>query len=379
MATFKKYTNKKGEFWLFTVYLGIDPMTGNNKRTTHRGFKTKQAAKIALDRLLHDIEVNGIENKQMPKTFKDIYELWLEYYKDTVKESTLYNVKLMFKRTILPAFGNLRIKQITGVYCQKIVNDWAKKYVTANQMAFRTSVVFKYALKLEYIQRNPMEYVTIARNRKRSKPKKDNFYSKDELKTFLSFLDHNKQPFNFFRVLSYTGLRKSELLALRWSDIDFDNNQISVSKTLAVADNKLIVQTPKTENSVRVVNIDDSTMHILKRWRLTQRSIMLRRGFNTGKRDQLIFCTLNNKYLNTTAPNEWLVSVYKSHPDFKQINVHGFRHTCASLMFASGADVKQVQMRLGHSNVQTTLDIYTHVTEQSERETVDTFSQYMEQ
>lgn len=379
MATIKQYSNHKGDFWMFTAYLGKDPMTGRDKRTTRRGFKSKRAAKTALDRLINDIQENGFTKKQMPKTYNDVYLLWLDSYRDTVKESTYNITTRLFNNHIIPTFGDLRIEKINALFCQKVVNKWAKTLSTTNQIKTYANVVFKYAVKLEYITRNPMENITVPKKRRQTAKKDDNFYTKQELQAFLSVLDHNKRPFNFFRILAYTGMRKSELLALQWSDVDLDNNQITINKTLARGVSRNIIQSPKTESSNRVISIDYETANILKRWRLVQRSTMLRRGFNTSASNQLLFTSLHNKRLNTTDPFHWLNTIYKDNPKLKQITVHGFRHTCASLMFEAGADVKQVQTRLGHSSVQTTLNIYTHTTAENERKSVDAFIKYMEQ
>lgn len=378
MATFKKYTNKKGEFWLFKAYLGIDPMTGKEKRTTRRGFKTQKAAKIAYDRLLNDIQENGFAQTKAPETFRDVYKLWHEEFVDTVKSSSVEVITSIFNNNILPVFGDLRLNKISVVFCQQAVNTWSKEFATASRMRMLTSTIFKYAMKLEYTERNPMELVTMPHNRKQSQGSGDNFYSKDELRVFLSYLDRNTLPYYFFRVLAYTGMRKGELLALQWSDIDAKTNQITINKTVSRG-KKQKIETPKTKNSNRIISVDQSTIDTLKRWKLLQRTIMLRHGFNTNNNHQLVFSApRSNGLILTSIPIKWINQVHKAHPKLKRITVHGFRHTCASLMFASGADVKQVQMRLGHANVQTTLNIYTHITQDSARQTVDSFAKYME-
>lgn len=130
MAMIKQYKKKNGEkAWYFKTYLGIDPLTRKKKYTTKRGFKTQKEAKIALSRLELEIEKTGfsVEKKEIP-TFKEIYDLWYEQYKNTVKESTLFVQRNAIEKHIIPKFGSLPLDKITVVYCQEQVNDWFSYY-----------------------------------------------------------------------------------------------------------------------------------------------------------------------------------------------------------------------------------------------------------
>lgn len=127
MATFKQYEKKNGtKAWLFKGYLGTDPVTGKEVHTTRRGFSTKKEAKLALSRLKLDYEENGLK-KDEKETFKQIYELWVETYKTTVKEVTFIKNEIKFNKWILPVYGDLRIKEVTVKRAQQIVNAWAKE------------------------------------------------------------------------------------------------------------------------------------------------------------------------------------------------------------------------------------------------------------
>lgn len=104
---------------------------------------------------------------------------------------------------------------------------------------------------------------------------------------------------------------------------------------------------------------------------------MFRLGYNFMSDNNLVFPTHSNKPNQPTQPTQWNNSICE-HGHLRYIAVHGFRHTHASLLFDSGASMKDVQKRLGHSSMKTTMDIYTHVTKQSEQETVTEFERYME-
>ena len=124
----KKYTKKDGSTaYMFVAYLGIDPITHKQKRTTRRGFKTEREAKIAEAKLQTEVQANGFLNNEIT-TFKQVYELWLEQYKHTVRESTYQRVVTLFNTAILQHFDNVSIKSITIPYCQRVINKWNDKY-----------------------------------------------------------------------------------------------------------------------------------------------------------------------------------------------------------------------------------------------------------
>lgn len=178
-----------------------------------------------------------------------------------------------------------------------------------------------------------------------------------------------------FRVLAFTGLRKGELLALVWSDVDLNKRTLTVSKTLAKASNgQEHISTPKTTNSNRTIALDDNTVDVLKNWKKEQRSILEKVADDD---QQLIFTTMDNHLLYLDYPNNFLKTFLKNN-DLPHITIHGFRHTHASLLFEAGVSIKEAQARLGHKNIKTTMDIYTHVTNETREKTADKFSKFMD-
>lgn len=121
----------------------------------------------------------------------------------------------------------------------------------------------------------------------------ENFYSKEELNEFLEYVkeDLELNSYTYFRLLAYSGARKSELLALKWSDIDFDTSTLNINKTLTKGlNNKIIVQPTKTVNGRRVIDMDNDSMKLLKQWKMHQAQFMLKLGYNTNRPDQHVFC-----------------------------------------------------------------------------------------
>ncbi|GAA3601552.1 site-specific integrase [Secundilactobacillus similis] len=390
MASFKKYTDKTGsELWMFQAYLGIDPATGKKVKTTRRGFKRKKEAQLALNRLKLDFDKSGLARSQV-FTYQELYEQWLVGYRVTVKNSTLATVQRLFTNRILPAFGNRCIDKITLPYTQKVVNQWAKELASYRQVLTYAGMVFQYALKLDLIVKDPSKLVTHPKPKAAPGPKKfkladdwENYYTKEELQRFFDCLDDNEkitgrhQVSVFFKVMALTGMRDGEQLALKWSNVDLVNNVINVRQTLAKGTSGACIQSPKTPSSNRSINIDDDTARLLKKWQLIQRQQLLMTGYNVkAHADQLVFTNRKNTFLAQTTVQQWLVHIIEKY-HLKYIRIHGLRHTYASLLFESHASIKAMQKLMGHSNIQTTMNIYTHLSETTKQETVENMSKYV--
>lgn len=377
----KKYTTKNGETrYLFQTYLGIDPITGKERRTTRRGFKTMKEAKQAERNLLLDVEENGLPSNQsggfQDPTFEELAQLWLENYKTTVKPSTFENVKSKVEKMTEEHFEGLKLKKITVAYCQRVVIELSKTYVLYNHYLSVINRIFKYAVLMDILGSNPFDKVIKPKSRQTQR--KGNFLTKEELREFLKLAQTATLSYFFplVHLMSYTGLRQGEALALKWSDIDFENKKITVNKTAARIKEKQTLQTPKTKNSKRVISIDPTTLSILKSWKKDQIKIYFKNGKHFEGDDNFIF---------TNERGDW-VHIHNFIPYFKRfvtdhklkpITPHGLRHTHASLLFSAGVEPKNISDRLGHSTVQITLDLYTHITEEQRSDTVEKLLEYM--
>ena len=384
MATIKKYTKKDGSTaYMFQAYLGTDPNTGNRIRVTRQGFSTKKEASLAISRLKVDAD-EGSFIKASNDTFQAVYELWLEQYRNTVKESTLQKTMELFNNHILPAFGNMKMEKITVSFCQKKINEWFKFHSKYNVMKNYTSAVLKFAIRMDLIKSNPMDKITVPR--KMAKVDQDDelkYYNKEELQQFFSCCREDATQSNnllwitLFRLLAFSGMRKGEALALTWKDLDFQNEMVSVNKTVARGlGNRLLIQTPKTATSKRTIVLDGITLSMLSTWRKRQAMDFLKLGFNTMNEEQLIFPNTKNELMIPTKPDQKLDRMIKKN-ELKRITIHGFRHTHCSLLFEAGASIKEVQDRLGHADIQTTMNIYAHVTEKAKEKTAEKFAKYV--
>ncbi|EHK2906821.1 site-specific integrase [Enterococcus faecium] len=380
MAMIKQYKKKNGEkAWYFKTYLGIDPLTGKKKYTTKRGFRTQKEAKTALSRLELELQKTG-RPTSTNTTFKEAAELWLESYKKTVKESSYSRTKIIFNKHLYPKFGNIKLSKINTAYCQKVVNDWSEKGTSKQYPLFINYMnkVFKYAINIGLTSDNPTLNLIIPKPQIKTE-KKLKLYTKEQLELFLNEVSQEQNPYfknrdyTLFRLLAFSGCRIGEILSLTWDNINFKTNEMAIKKTVARSDKYYISKTPKTKKSNRIIYLDEKTIKQLKFWKLEQRKYLFQLGFT--KANYLFTNDENNFTINQSVAERY--NIYRERAGLPYIGLHGFRHTHASMLYEAGADHKEVQERMGHANIKTTMDTYTHITNSKKEETTQKLTNYI--
>lgn len=371
----KKYQTKDGETrYMLQAYLGVDPFTGKQRRTTRRGFKTQKEAKKAERELLLSVEENGFTDHSSKPTFKEVADLWLESYETTVKPTTYQNTRKYLNILIKDYFSDIRIESISVSMMQQIVLKLSKRYTAYSLYLSVVNRVFKFAMSLGIVQANPVDRII---RPKQQPPKSEKIaLTKEELNQFLTLAKEHARPVLYaaWHTLAYTGLRKGELLGLEWSDIDLDNKVISVQHNLVMVNGKYRIQSPKTRKSIRKITIDDTTASVLKSWKLEQKKLFFKNGV---KNSNIVFSGSSGEYLDKSHFRVSLKKFLKRY-DLPAITVHGLRHTHASLLFEAGVEPKTISDRLGHANIQTTLDMYTHLNDNQRSDVADRLLKFLE-
>lgn len=379
MTKIIKYTNKDNEtLYKFRFYAGLDELTGKQRYIRRQGFKSEKDAKTELLKIEYLVSTNQYFKSVKSGKFGDVLDEWLALHKETVKASTWQFIELRANKHVRPYFKDMYVDKITLRQCQDFVNKTFK--VAPVAYVYSVSIVkntLDYALRLGMIESNPMLYVIKPKKQANISDNHGNYYNKDELKKFLDVAKNtNLKKYALFRLLAYSGMRIGECLALTWHDLDYKNNTIAINKTLARTNNGIKIQTPKTKASNRVISLDNETIQVLKMWQLEQRKQLLKVGINAMDSKQLIFSNGKNSFIIVPTVRLAIKQIAKK-AGIHSITTHGFQHTHATLLFASGLDIKQVQARLGHSNVQTTLNIYTHAMKEKQDKIGDEFAKYI--
>ena len=379
MTKIIRYTNKDNEtLYKFRFYAGLDETTGKQRYIRRQGFTSEKDAKTELLKIEYLVSTNQYYKSVKSGKFGDVLDEWLSLHKETVKPSTWQFIELRANKHVRPYFKDMYVDKITLRHCQDFVNKTFK--VAPVAYVYSVSIVkntLDYALRLGMIESNPMLYVIKPKKQASISDNHGNFYTKDELKKFLDVAkDTDLKKYTLFRLLAFSGIRIGECLALTWHDLNYKNNTIAINKTLARTKNGIKIQTPKTKSSNRVISLDTETIQVLKMWQLEQRKQLLKLGINSMNKHQLIFSNGNNEYIYSGTVRK-SIKILAKKAGIHSITTHGFRHTHATLLFASGMDIKQVQARLGHSNVQTTLNIYTHAIQDKQDKIGDEFAKYI--
>ena len=371
-----KYNPDKRKPYSYRIFVGKNELTGAYMHR-QKSFKTFDEALESLVKLKKSLEDGTFQTTTKRYKYSDLVKLWLPQYKQTVKQSTYATVSQAIDNHILPSLGKFYLDKLSVVKCQKVVNDWFADYPGSyNRLYAYARKILEYGIHLEIINSNPMSKIIKPRAKKEAKVF-TNYYSKEELTKFLESCKKYGQPlyYTYFRLLAYTGLRPSEALALKWSDINFFKSTLSVNRTVDTKEhNKVVIDAPKTVNSIRTIDIDPSTVNLLRTWHRKNNTkvVTLNNGdgyvFYNPKRSEGVFVRQD--------ASRWDAEICDAY-NLRHISPHGFRHTHASMLFSAGAKPKEVQERLGHSTIKTTMDMYVHLSQADKKQTVAKFANYM--
>lgn len=355
----QKYTNSRGTFYHASTYIVVD---GVEKRPHKRGFKTKLEAQKWID----SVRVNGFDKPTHKLTYEDVYNEWIESYKLTVRPSTFNKTDGMFKHHILPALGHKKITDIKRVHCQSFINKLSEIVARPDKVLIYLKKVFVYAIQEEYINKNPCDNLLVPR-KKKSTEKGKTHLTAQELNTLLELCKSDNRPhiYPLFRLLSYTGMRRQEVLPLMWNDIDFEKGTLSINKAITRDyDNTYYIGETKNESSNRIISLDDETLNIMREWKI-------KNHYKTG----LVFPNSNGTLMSNSYINKTLQALCKR-AEIEPISSHRLRHTHCTILIEAGVNIKDVQERLGHSDIETTLKIYAHANN-NKKAAIDKFSKFV--
>jgi len=258
---------------------------------------------------------------------------------------------------IKPSIGSLLLTQVKPEHLQKCYQSWLKHGLSAGTIRYQHAVMHKAlqtALKWGLVARNVADSVDIPH----VKQSIMQTWNEDEVMQFLEAAKGG-QYYELFYLALFTGMRRSELLALSWQDIDFVLCQIYVNRGLQqLKDGSYVFTQPKSARSRRTIALPPSAVLLLQRYYDSLQMDYVVLGIPLTD-DTLVFSTLGKPLRPNTITRAWTSLAVRA--GIKRIRFHDARHTHASLMLKQGIHPKIVQERLGHASIQMTLDTYSHV------------------
>lgn len=292
---------------------------------------------------------------------------------------------------ILSPLVTVPIQRIKKKAYQDLIDELTNKFSPNYVSSIHTSasMVFDYAYDHKLISEIPSKNIKLPKKRKTVEELEENhslqqkFLEKEELEEFL--LKTKEIGLNgdllMFTLLSYTGIRVGEMVALKWSDIDFENHTLRIIRTYYNPNNNKVkyqLLTPKTEGSIRTITIDPLVIELLNIHKTNQDNLK-KENEPIYKDDGFIFATNDGYPITIKLVSTRLKRILKHTTITKHITPHSFRHTHTSLLIEANVHIKEIQDRLGHSDINTTMDIYAHMTKNLKKDASDKFGKLMKQ
>ena len=304
-----------------------------------------------------DVELT--EDSRM--TLGEWLDRWLAEYKDgTIRPGTLEGYRNYIENYIKPQLGGKQVSLITTQDVQRMYRrlksggrvredaEGSKRLSDSTVRHIHTMLhgAMKAAVQAHIIPKNPTENATVPK----SNYKPMQVLNEQELDTFLQAVQNDDVWRDFFYTELMTGLRRGELLALQWDDLDFETGVLTISKQVSLVRGKIVMSVPKTKSSIRKLVLPPAVVQVLREYR---KSVHSRWMFPSP--------VLEDLPLNPGSVYDRLQLILE-HANCKQVRFHDLRHTFATLALQNGMDVKTLSAMLGHVSAATTLDIYTHST-----------------
>jgi len=363
---------KRGSSYSYIVRVK-DPETGISKQKWISGFATKEEARSARDKARTEART-GVFVSPTKVTVKEHFEAWWEIKKEKVKPTTAANYRFLLDRYILPKFGSQLLKDLTSVKIEKMLIDLIQDHSesTVRLVSIVLAQGLERAVKDRLLPLNPAKGIERPKGKKRTVTP----YTSSELKRLLEELESHRL-FAFFRLLAYTGGRRGEILALRWSDLDPEKATLTISKNRTRLGKTVIEQdSTKGGDGKRIVQLDSETLRLMKDHRKRQIEERMKAG-SLWQEGNFIFAQETGLPLDPSTPYHLFKKTAKR-LGLRSESLHSIRHLHATELLNSGAGVHLVKDRLGHSDISTTLRIYAHIRPEQKQEVADLFARAIE-
>ena len=361
----RKRTTKSG-ITTYQVIVEEESSFANGKRK--RYYKTIQDGKKQAEKVMQDM-IHELETRTFVKdnriTVQDFMHQWLEIYvKNQLSPTTVQHYIDQTEKYIIPQFGDTCLQQLKNIDIQKWIFSLQKASPrtgkplspkTIKNILLNLSAAMKKAVMLELIPKNPCDDLML--------PKLEHYqpevYSMEEVETLLQCA-RNTALYLPLMIEICLGLRRGELLALRWHHVNFQTGCLTVEENLVTVNNQTITKAPKTQSGRREIQIPGTLLRLLKDTKAER---------HAGQNDYIVCQEDGSPYKSDSFSMKFRRFLKAN--DLKHIRFHDLRHINATIMLSLGISPKVAQERLGHSSYQITMDIYSHVLKKVEQEAAD--------
>lgn len=389
VGSITSYRTREGVRYRWQLRIPIDPESAGagTRLTGAGGFLTVEAADDALQEARRRLRAQEVISSERP-TVRNYSEAWLDGLR--LERSTIAGYRKIVRNHVTPHIGDLRLDQVTSTRLARLYRDLLShgrndnkdsggplSANTVNKVHVLIGSMLNAAVDDGLIASNPARKARTVKaptgRQIRAERPEIEAWTAAELRTFLDWDRdvYRDDLYTLWLVIASTGMRRGEAIALRWGDVDLKGSRIRIRRA-ADATDRTVTKTTKT-GSARPVDIDDTVVEALKAWKAVRGALSLdlarsdayvfgmddgrmRRANDVGRRWDVRIAAAR-RYLGSDAP--------------RRLTLKGLRHTHATLLLELGVHPKVVQERLGHSQISTTMNIYSHVTPTMQRDAVD--------
>jgi len=359
----RKRKTSNGYTWQIIIEAGFES-EGKRKRIYKTVNGTKKEAEKVLTMMLTELN-KGTLIEPSRLTVQEYLREWVKtYVEPNLAPTSLDGYRVNIERHIIPSIGHLKLQDLTPLHLQRLYKERLERgRVDGKGGLSAKSVIYihrnirealDHAVRMQIIPRNVADLVTLPR----VKPFKSEVYDEDQIKKLLQAAQGTDMELPV-TLAAALGLRRGELLALKWENVDLDGKTISVCDNLVPTSKGNITKAPKSENSRRTLDFPEGLAPLLKRHRRLQNERKLKLGpayCNQGH----VCCQEDGKYWAPSYFSKKFADFLKRHK-LPHTRLHDLRHSNATLMLKYGVPAKVASQRLGHSSIGITLDLYSHV------------------
>lgn len=428
MASVKPIQTKKGISYKVFVSNGYDKQGKKIfKTTTYKpepSLKGKALEK-AVQKFADDFEEkvkNGECFDGEKLSFEEYADKWLEYVKEDLAYNTFQSYDNLIKKRIIPYFRGYKVAKIklplVEEFYKSMSNDYA--YSSLKKIDIILGSMFKTAIRWGMIVINPCTNAKLPKNKKKTSDLK--FFTPQQSLIFLASLDITYETLYkghgriddtgiayyvkdyyesktvptqfkvFYNIALFCGLRRGEILALHWNDINFEEKVIHITKSVTKTEHGIDFKEPKTQTSIRTVSIPDSIIPLLKHYKKEYRKLQIQLG-DYWKGEDNLFIQVDGKLMGRSTPyhhfkrhikryNDWVINhkeeaIISKLERLPDIPLHGLRHSCATLLNYLGVNIIDISNLLGHAQTSTTMNIYAHSFEKQKRVASDKIDEFV--
>jgi len=367
-----KTLKKADTGWYFVLTHGSKD-NGRPQQYKRRGFKTKQEAQKAMSELEQSLMM-GTHVKVTKLTFKEyLIDQYLEDKVTKVKRRTLETYTWLIEKHVIPHLGHIEMSKLTPMSIQQLYNRLTKEKKISGENIQKVHTLINDSLKKaerwSLISKNPAALV----DRPLATKNEITIWDLDQVKLFLKEAEGVSRYCIFFNIALTSGMRKGEILGLRKKDVDWDSNCVRITQTLS-NDGKEILPYTKTKAGARSI---DLPKEIMKQLRKHCNMINSEKESTVNYHDHdLVICNEMGMPANSNNIRRIFREISKKVGNPK-IRLHDMRHTHATLLLLQGVNPKIVSERLGHADVRITLDTYSHLLPNMQKETAENFGKML--